>query len=425
MHDPAYTGPAEYKYNDKKEPRLVSLMRAIEVEKMSVQSSVQETKAAAGAAPAATSLMRRHRLAQSKLERALDRQARVVLVTGVDSYELDRVVSTFVSNLDDSTTAVRLRQPQEDALAALGEINKAIGFDPKDLTLSDLQNVLTLFLAHQCKHGQRTVLCVEKADQQSMWLLDCIARLLRSTDTSSIGRSLMIILSGADRLTDIVQNSAFDIIRKKAEMPFKMGPFSIFETREFVRQMSSSAGRGDIQTIFDFDAIERLHRLSGGVPHAVARLFRECIAIVDEKRSGSATSQDVVKAARNLRAQLAEGPGFAKPRPAIVAEAPEPQRRLLIKCPDESAREFDLKPGRYMIGRAQTADIWLSSPTVSRRHALIISTGEAVQVLDLGGVNGTFAGSDRISEATLNPGMVLRLGDCQIGYTIETILPKR
>jgi len=388
---------------------------------VSFQPSVQETSTAVGVAPAATSLMRRHRLVQSKFEKALEKQSPVVLITGVDSYELDRVISAFVGSLDDRTTPVRLRQPQENALAALGEINRAIGFDPKDLTLSDLQNVLTLFLEHQCKHRHRTVLCVEKADQQSMWLLDTIARLIKATDASQIGRSLMVILSGANRLIDVLQNPAFDVIRQKAEPPIRLTAFSIFETREFVRQMSSTAGLGDIQAIFDFDAIERLHRLSGGVPHVVAKLFRECVAIVGKSHGGAATSKDVVKAARNLRADLDNHAGIAQPGPGIVPNAPETRRRLLIKCPEQPAQEFSLKPGRFMVGRAHTADVRLPSPTVSRRHALLINNGEELQVLDLGGINGTFAGSERISEATLSPGTVLTLGDCQIAYTVDKV----
>lgn len=386
---------------------------------MSFQPSVQETSTAVGVAPAATSLMRRHRLAQSKLERAFEKQSPVVLMTGVDSHELDRVVSTFVESLDDRTTAVRLSQLQENALAALGEINRAIGFDPKDLTLSDLQNILTLFLEHQCKHRRRTVLCVEKADQQSVWLLDCIARLIRATHSSQTGNSLMVILSGANRLNDVLQNAAFDILRQKAGEPIRLAAFSIFETREFMRQMSSSAGLGDIQSVFDFDAVERLHRLGGGVPHVLAALFRECVAIVEKNHTGSATSKDVVKAARNLRAEMANHSGIARPRPAIVPGAPETRRRLLIKCPEQPAREIDLKPGRFMVGRVHTADIVLSSPAVSRRHALLINTDDELQVLDLGGVNGTFAGSERVSEATLCPGTVLTLGDCQIAYSVD------
>ena len=72
-----------------------------------------------------------------------------------------------------------------------------------------------------------------------------------------------------------------------------------------------------------------------------------------------------------------------------------------------------------MVGRSGTADIQLPSPMVSRRHALLIDSGETIQVLDLGSTNGTFAGAGRVSEATLEPGTVLKLGDCEIEYLVS------
>ena len=348
---------------------------------MGLQGSAQNTASAtaAGVAPAAISLMRRHRAAQSRLGTALEKQRQVALMTGPDSFELNRIINAFVAGLDERTTAVRLRRPQENALAALGEINRAIGFDPKDLTFSDLQNILTLFLEHQCKHRRRTVLCVEQADQQSMWLLDCLARLVRSTASSKTGRSLLVILSGGYRLTDVLQNSVFDVIRQKAGRPVRLAPFSIFETREFLRQISSSAGLGDIQNLFEFDAVERLHNMSGGVPYVVARLFRECLAIVNNDGGRSVTSNVVVKAARNLRTNTVNGSDVPAPKPALVPQSLKTVRRLLVRCPNQRPQEFRLKPGRFMVGRAATADIRLPSPSVSRRHALLINTGDEVQ----------------------------------------------
>lgn len=386
---------------------------------MSVQSSVQDTGTGVGLAPAATSLMRRHRVVKSKLERAFEQKRRIALMLGADHFELGQVIGSFVDGLDEPTTSVRLRHPQANALAAFGEINRAIGFDPKDLSLTDLQNVLTLFLEYQCNHHQRTVLCVEKADEQSMWLLDCIARLVKSTQLSQAGRGLLVVLSGASRLTEVLENAAFDVIRKEAGRPIRLGPLSIFETREFLRRMSATVGYGDIQSLFEFDAVERLHNLSGGIPHVVAKLFRECVAIVSKNDVSSATCDVVIAAARNLRAESILDAKIAAPKPALVPSMPEPRRRLLIHCPEKSPRELFLKAGRFMIGRADTADIRLSSPTVSRRHALLIATGASIQVLDLGSVNGVYANNERIAETILEPGTVLRIGDCEIEYRLE------
>ena len=73
-----------------------------------------------------------------------------------------------------------------------------------------------------------------------------------------------------------------------------------------------------------------------------------------------------------------------------------------------------------MVGRMSTAEIYLPSPAVSRRHALIIDSGEAIQVLDLDSTNGTFLGSVRVSEITLEPGSVLTVGDCEIQYAADS-----
>jgi len=138
--------------------------------------------------------------------------------------------------------------------------------------------------------------------------------------------------------------------------------------------------------------------------------------MVSEKDIGSATSTTVVAAARNLRADASFDPRAARPKPAVVSEPAGNRRRLQIRCPNEKPRELALPPGRYMIGRADASDIQILSPTVSRRHALLISTGESLQVLDLGSVNGVYAGTDRVAEATVDVGTILTLGDCTVTY---------
>jgi hypothetical protein len=363
--------------------------------------------------------MRRHRVAQANLEKAYESRKPAALMVGPDNFELGRVIGLFLAGLDERTTCVRLRQPQDNALAALGEITRAIGFDPKDLTVSDLQHVIAMFLEYQGNHGHRTVLSVERADQQSMWLLDCVARLIRSSTTSAVGRNLFVIISGTGQVVETLQNAAFEVIRREAGEPIRLAPFSVFETREFVRQISETAGLGDIQSIFEFDALERLHRISGGVPFVVARLFRESVGIIRKTDRPTATAKVVVKAARNLRAASEIDTDVGTPPLVHVREAERNARRLLIRCPKLPDQEFALRAGRFMIGRASTADIRLSSASVSRRHALLIDTGKDAQVLDLGGMNGTFDGSERIAEAVLSPGTVLTLGDCQIEYAVD------
>lgn len=53
-------------------------------------------------------------------------------------------------------------------------------------------------------------------------------------------------------------------------------------------------------------------------------------------------------------------------------------------------------PGQYLIGRAEDCDLRLEGKTVSRYHAEIVYTGQAVIVRDLGSKNGTFVNAQRV-----------------------------
>ena len=53
------------------------------------------------------------------------------------------------------------------------------------------------------------------------------------------------------------------------------------------------------------------------------------------------------------------------------------------------------RPGTYAIGRLEENAIMLSAPQVSRRHAELIASEEALQIVDRDSKFGTFVGTDR------------------------------
>ena len=67
--------------------------------------------------------------------------------------------------------------------------------------------------------------------------------------------------------------------------------------------------------------------------------------------------------------------------------------------------------GEYVLGRDPDADVYLDSPSVSRRHAVIRITDRDATIEDLGSRNGTFVGERRIDKAaTLENGDAIRAG---------------
>lgn len=62
--------------------------------------------------------------------------------------------------------------------------------------------------------------------------------------------------------------------------------------------------------------------------------------------------------------------------------------------------DFELPPGRFLIGRSTDCQLSLDDPLVSRKHALLIVTEARIEVQDLGSRNGVLVNDEKISGPT-------------------------
>src|SRR5262249_60223056 len=86
---------------------------------------------------------------------------------------------------------------------------------------------------------------------------------------------------------------------------------------------------------------------------------------------------------------------------------------------EDSIQIFSVDEGWTRIGRSVAADIRLDHPSVSRRHALIISEPDTtLRVLDDRSLNGVFVNGDEIEWGKLEDGDELRIGRYQL-YMLE------
>lgn len=89
--------------------------------------------------------------------------------------------------------------------------------------------------------------------------------------------------------------------------------------------------------------------------------------------------------------------------------------RLAVYFNDElrAVKELALP---FVIGRSQDANLTISHPMVSRRHCLIFESKGSVRLQDLGSLNGTFLGDERVKDIALNDDDMFLIGNIRFVF---------
>jgi DNA-binding winged helix-turn-helix (wHTH) protein len=87
-------------------------------------------------------------------------------------------------------------------------------------------------------------------------------------------------------------------------------------------------------------------------------------------------------------------------------------------------RTFGLAEGEHLAGREPGVTVWLDSPRVSRRHALIRVNHARATIEDLDSKNGTFVRDIRLTaRAPLEAGDAIRIGPFTLIFRVSNALP--
>jgi hypothetical protein len=111
--------------------------------------------------------------------------------------------------------------------------------------------------------------------------------------------------------------------------------------------------------------------------------------------------------------ELGAQPTAAPPQwlPQARSMLPGPGRYLALCETGGEIEVFAVEPGWMRIGRSANADIRLDDPSVSRRHALIVSEPPApLRVLDDRSLNGLLLNGEAIDWGRLEDGDELTIG---------------
>ncbi|HSD69623.1 MAG TPA: hypothetical protein VLB07_08720, partial [Woeseiaceae bacterium] len=145
------------------------------------------------------------------------------------------VIGRFLDGKEEDDVAVaRIARPCPDATTGMREIIRAIGFQPKDMNIADLEKIFTMFLSYQRTHRRRTIICVEEAHDSGGWMLDKVRRLVELETAGKYG--LMVILSGRPALNRLLGEPPLYSIRAQSRERIYLAPLSEAESREYVQR---------------------------------------------------------------------------------------------------------------------------------------------------------------------------------------------
>jgi len=86
-----------------------------------------------------------------------------------------------------------------------------------------------------------------------------------------------------------------------------------------------------------------------------------------------------------------------------------------------NGRELRLQEGEHLFGRSAGADVRLSSPSVSQRHAKVVIAGGTATLEDLDSKNGSFVRGRMVREPVrLEDGDLIRLGGFELVFRMVT-----
>ncbi len=95
--------------------------------------------------------------------------------------------------------------------------------------------------------------------------------------------------------------------------------------------------------------------------------------------------------------------------------------KLVVLSEGLTGKTYELKVEKTTIGRVEDNSFSIAEPSVSSHHCEVLLRGNDVVVKDLNSTNGTYINGEKISEAPLKHGQILRLG--QMEMRLEVAAP--
>ncbi|MGB5441212.1 MAG: AAA family ATPase [Gammaproteobacteria bacterium] len=208
----------------------------------------------------------RHKEALAHLLYGLGDSGGFVQLTGEVGTGKTTICRCLLEQVPENVDLAVVLNPKVTAIELISTVCDELGIEyPAGFSIKGLTDVLNIYLLEAFKHGRRTVLIIDEAQNLSADVLEQV-RLLTNLETAT-QKLLQIVLIGQPELRSMLASDELRQLSQRITARYHLDPISRKETEAYIKHRLQICGNSG--NIFSFRTINRIHRLSGGVPRLI------------------------------------------------------------------------------------------------------------------------------------------------------------
>lgn len=243
--------------------------------------------------PAAT-----HEAALGRLQRALDDDEGLLLLTGDAGSGKTMVARRFLEGLEEHTRCVLLTNSH---VARNGDLLQAVLFDLGLPYQGLTEQVARLAVTESCldyyRDGGKTLIVVDEAHHLSSELLEEL-RLLSNLEGKD-GKAVQVLLVALPEIEQTLNKPALAALRQRLTTRVRLEALDADESAEYLRHQVQVAG-GDPDRLFGDDVLDILCHAAGGVPRVLNQAAHAAFVLADEAGHDCVDAEAAVEAVTRL-----------------------------------------------------------------------------------------------------------------------------
>jgi len=208
-----------------------------------------------------------HREALAHLIYGLGEGGGFVQLTGEVGTGKTSLVRCLLEQVPDDVDLAAVLNPKVTAIELIATVcdELHIEYPEKDASIKKLTDVLNQYLLEAHARGRRTVLIIDEAQNLSADVLEQV-RLLTNLETST-QKLLQIILIGQPELRTLLQRDDMRQLAQRVTARYRLEPLTREETGAYIEHRLHICGANT--PIFKKSGVDRIYRLSGGIPRLI------------------------------------------------------------------------------------------------------------------------------------------------------------